>query len=81
MRNRKFQVRVGKNLSEVKKLEMGVPQGSILSVTLFLLAINTVIRYLPACVDRSVYVDDLRFSVLASNLQTAQRLLNGALVQ
>ena len=39
--DRAFHVRVGSCLSDAFKQEMGVPQGSILSVTLFILKINS----------------------------------------
>ena len=40
--NREFKVRVGSTLSEAHNQEQGVPQGSILSVTLFSLKINNI---------------------------------------
>ena len=53
-----FHVRVGSCLSDAFTQEMGVPQGSILSVTLFLLQINSIIKCLPAGLRGSLYVDD-----------------------
>jgi hypothetical protein len=38
--NGKFNVRVGPYLSDTYKQEMGVPQGSILSVTLFVIKLT-----------------------------------------
>ena len=52
MRDRRFQVRVGNRLSAVHRLTLGVPQGSVLSVTLFLVAVNTVVRFIPAAVSK-----------------------------
>ena len=40
--------RVGSCLSDAFNQEMGVPQGSILSVTLFILKINNIVKFLPA---------------------------------
>ena len=77
MKERKFQVRVGDKLSAVHKLELGVPQGSVLSGTLFIVAVNTVIRYIPTSVSRSLYLDDMRFSIEVHNLRTADTTLNG----
>jgi hypothetical protein len=37
----KFNVRVNSTYSEIQEQEMGVPQGSILSVTLFSIKINS----------------------------------------
>ena len=42
--DRKFQVRVGGTYSKVSEQEMGVPQGSILAVTLFCLKINSIVK-------------------------------------
>ena len=57
--DRPLRVRVGSILSEACALENGVPQGSILSVTLFAVAINSVISVVPDGVHSSLYVDDL----------------------
>ena len=76
MKNRTFQVRVGNKLSKVHKLELGIPQGSVLSVTLFMVAVNTVVRYVSSSVSRSLYVDDMRFSMEVHNLRTAEKTLN-----
>jgi hypothetical protein len=43
---RTFQVRVGSTLSDQYDQEMGVPQGSILSVTLFTIKINSIVKCL-----------------------------------
>ena len=63
-------VRVGSILSEACTLEDGVPQASILSVTLFAVAINSVISVLPDSVHNSLYVDDffISFSVARMRL-------------
>ena len=41
LENRNFRVRLGSTFSDVLDLEMGVPQGSILSVTLISIKINS----------------------------------------
>jgi len=56
MKDRQFQVRLGSNLSEWHSQETGVPQGCMLSVTLFLLKINSIINCLPSGVRSSLYV-------------------------
>ena len=43
LKDRQFQVRLGSNLSTLFHQEMGVPQGSTLSVTLFALKINSIV--------------------------------------
>lgn len=52
----------GGELSEVPPHEKGVPLGSILSVTLFVVAINNVINVLPNGAGDCIYVDDLSVS-------------------
>jgi len=47
LKERQFQVRLGSNLSSLFDQEMGVPQGSILCVTLFAIKINSVVK---ACI-------------------------------
>ena len=44
LNNRKFRVRVGSHLSDKFDQEMGALQGSILSVTLFVLKINSIVQ-------------------------------------
>ena len=44
--DRKFQVRVGGCYSKLYEQETGIPQGSILSVTLFCLKINSIVKAL-----------------------------------
>ena len=58
LQNRNFQVRLGSCLSRVYDLEMGVPQGSILSVTPFGLKINSIVNTLSPGLECSLYVDD-----------------------
>ena len=48
---------------------MGVPQGSSISVTLFLIAINTILDFIPKELQTSLFVDDCRFSIKAKTLE------------
>ena len=56
--DREFKVKGGFTLSELNKQEQGVPQGSILSVTLFSLKRNNIVKTLNPGVDCLLYVDD-----------------------
>ena len=56
LHNRSFKVRVGSTFSDSHPQEMGVPQGSILSVTLFSVKINSITQCLKPGVDCSLYV-------------------------
>ena len=76
MKDRKFQVRVGNKLSAVHKLTLGVPQGSVLSGILFLVGVNTVVSYVSPSIPRSLYLDDMRFSIEVLNLNKAKEVLN-----
>jgi len=58
LQSRNLQVRVGSCLSQLCDQEMGVPHGSILSVTLFRLQINSVVKAISPGVERSLYVED-----------------------
>ena len=71
--HRFFQVRVGSTLSERKCQDEGVPQGSVLSVTLFALAINGVSAVIPKDIMYTLFVDDLSISFAASRMATAER--------
>ena len=42
LKDRHFSVKVGKAFSTLRKIECGVPQGAVLSLTLFSLYINSV---------------------------------------
>ncbi|XP_062534266.1 uncharacterized protein LOC134203408 [Armigeres subalbatus] len=56
---RTFQVSIGGHMSQEYLLENGVPQGSVLSVTLFLVAMQPIFRVLPAGVEILLYADDI----------------------
>ena len=62
--DRFLKVRVGATYSKPFVQEEGVPQGSVLSVTLFIVAVNSLISSMPADVRGSLFVDD--FSVYCS---------------
>ena len=75
LENRNFRVRLGSTLSDPYEQEMGVPQGSILSVTLFSLKINSLAKVLNKDVEGSLYVDDFLMSYKAKNTNTCERQL------
>ena len=64
--NRTFRVKVAASYSPPFSQYEGVPQGSVLSTSLFLLAINNIASSLPPGVRSSLYVDD--FVIYASGL-------------
>ena len=70
--NRYFRVRVGSCLSNSFNQEMGVPQGSILSVTLFILKINSIVKCLPSHIKCSLYVDDFLIYYRSKNMNSME---------
>lgn len=75
MTNRTFQVRLGTVLSRTFVQENGVPQGCILSTTLFIVKMNSINKIIPPTIMHSLYVDDLQIASRASNLSTCERQL------
>ncbi|KAK3877974.1 hypothetical protein Pcinc_017376 [Petrolisthes cinctipes] len=76
---RSFSVRVGTTHSASVAQEEGVPQGSVLCVTLFAVAINAIASSLPDGIANSIYVDDLAVWVAASRMPVAERRMQLAL--
>ncbi|GBN73656.1 RNA-directed DNA polymerase from mobile element jockey [Araneus ventricosus] len=75
---RKFRVKVESEFSDFFIQEEGVPQGSVLSVTLFILKINNILKQLPTSVRGYLYVDDLYISCSGTNMNFIQRQLQTA---
>ena len=63
LEDRTIQVRVGSTLSDLYDQEQGVPQGAILSTTLFNVKLNDIINCLDYKTDGSLYVDFYLFSL------------------
>lgn len=66
--NRTFQVLIGDTLSSVKNQETGLPQSSVISVPLFLIAINDLKHRLPEGLKIRLFADDVSFHIPGSNL-------------
>jgi len=77
--DRTFQVRLGTTLSDVYEQEMGVPQGSVLSVTLFSIKINSIVNCLHTGIDCSLYVDDFVICYKSSYMPAMERQLQTCL--
>ncbi|GBL78442.1 putative RNA-directed DNA polymerase from transposon X-element [Araneus ventricosus] len=75
---RTFRVRVGNFYSNHFIQAEGVPQGSVLSVTLFILHLSQILNHLPSSVRGSLYVDDLQISCQGSNMHLIERQLQNA---
>ena len=77
--NKNFKVRVGTTLSGLQGQDEGVPQGSILSVTLFSIKINNIVKALNPGVDCSLYVDDFLICYRSKHIHTIERQLQQCL--
>ncbi|XP_055943540.1 uncharacterized protein LOC129974623 [Argiope bruennichi] len=75
---RTFRVRIGNTFSHHFIQNEGVPQGSVLSVTLFILHISKILHVLPSSVCGTLYVDDLQISCQGSNMNLIERQLQRA---
>ena len=75
LEDRTIQVRVGSTLSDLYDQEQGVPQGSILSTTLFNIKINNIVTCLNSETDGSLYVDDFGICYRSKNIRTIERHL------
>ena len=73
--DRLVQVRVGSTLSEQFDQAQGVPQGSILSTTLFNIKINSIMDCLDPKTDGSLYVDDFCMCYKSKSMRTIERHL------
>ena len=72
---RKFKVLVGSDLSDEMIQVAGVPQGSILSVTLFAIKINALPQAIPSSVHSSLFVDDIQIAYSDYSMQKVQNVL------
>ena len=68
-------MRVGSTLSDTFGLSQGVPQGSILSTTLFNIKINSIMNCLDPKTDGSLYVDDFCMCYRSTSMRTIERHL------
>jgi len=79
LKDRQFSVRLGACLSGLFDQEMGVPQGSVLSVTLFALKINAIVRAISPGVECSLYVDDFLIVYRSKYIPIIERHLQRSL--
>lgn len=75
MKDRTYKVKYNGYISDRKIQKNGVPQGSTLSPTLFLLAINKITNYIPPLVQTSLFADDLVIYCRGKNITSLQQRL------
>ena len=73
--DRTFQIHLGTILSDVFHQEEGVPQGAILSTTLFNDKINDIVKQVDPGVECSLYVDDFVIMYKSPTIDAIQRKL------
>ena len=64
---------MGEFFSEEKQEEMGVPQGSVLSVTLSNIKINNIVKNINSETNCALYVDDFLICYRARNMNHIER--------
>ncbi|GFT90554.1 putative RNA-directed DNA polymerase from transposon BS [Trichonephila clavipes] len=72
---RYFYVRIGHSSSHKFMQDQGVPQGSVLSVTLFNIHMSNILHQLPPSVKGMLNVDDLQVSCQGSDMRLIERQL------
>ena len=77
--DRTFQVLVGATISDQFDQEEGVPQGAILSTTLFNVKINNIIKVIQPGVECSLYVDDFVIIYRSKSINDIERKLQLAI--
>ena len=77
--DRRFCVRVGASHSEYLEQEEGLPQGSVLSVALFAIAINSITEQIGPHVLCTLYVDDFTIYISSANLAHSSRSIQVAI--
>ena len=73
--DRTMQARVGSSLSDYYDQEQGVPQGGVLSTSLFNIKINDIVKCLGNLTDCSLYVDDFCICYRSKSMATIERQL------
>ena len=77
--DRSFLVRVQNSVSDPFPQYEGVPQGCVLSTTLFLIAINGIVESLPPGVRSSLYVDDFAIYAADTDIHALCSLIQSAI--
>ena len=72
LNERQFRVQVGDTFSNPREQEMGVPKGSILSVTLFSVKINNIVKSICPGVECFLYVDDFCICYRSKHMHTIE---------
>ena len=78
LENRTFKIKVNSSFSEIFQIEVGVPQGGVLSPILFSLYINDIIfeetKYRKTRTESTLFADDLTTYCTTNNPKTAEKV-------
>ncbi|XP_062537799.1 uncharacterized protein LOC134206125 [Armigeres subalbatus] len=77
--DRSLRVLLGNQSSKTVKKETGVPQGSVIAVTLFLVAMEDVFANLPKDVFILVYADDILLLAVGKHIKAIRMKLHAAI--
>lgn len=77
--DRSIQIKIGNVLSKITKTENGVPQGSVISVTLFLVAINDIFSPLKPPVHGLLFADDFTIFCSGKEINNTRMILQESL--
>ena len=69
---RTFRICMGSTLLDLQNQEEGVPQGSILSITLFSFKINDIVKCLIPSIDCALYVNDFVICYRATHMNIVE---------
>jgi hypothetical protein len=79
LKNRTIQVKAYNELSNTYLTENSLPQGSVISVTMFLLAINNIFKKIPKPTKHLLFADDCHMYCSGQNIKTTIEILQQAL--
>jgi len=75
LNNRSFKVALNGNYSSQYALENGIPQGSPINTTLFLVTINNIVKQIPKLSKMSLYADDSYVWIRHKNLKYIDNII------
>lgn len=79
LKNHTIQVKAHNKLSNTYLTDNGLPQGSMISVTMFLLAINSIFKEIPKPTKHLLFADDCHIYCSRQNIKTTIEILQQAL--
>lgn len=79
LKNRTIQVKAHNEISTPYTIENGIPQGSVISVTMFLIAINDIFCKIPNPTKHIIFADDCYIYCNGNNIATTLKILQSSL--